>query len=341
MLRDWLSYMNINTNFEFAYPWFLVLLALLPLLIVVYRRKSKKPPTFKVSTTHFIKKSRSFKTRTRHLPFVLRLLALALLIIALARPRDRFTVSHSNGEGIDIMLCMDISGSMNANDFQPTRLEASKRVAADFVQARPGDRIGVTIFSIVSYTLCPVTTDHNIVLQQLSSIRSGYLEEEGTAIGSGLATSVDGLRRSDAKSKIVILLTDGVNIGGTISPDIATNLAKTYGIKVYTIGIGTSGSMNAIQRTEDGEEVQQNIPIDFNSTLLRTIAKETGGEYFYARDNNALQMVYAHINQLEKSKVEVTTHNRYSEKYLPWLLAGLALLIIEFLLRTLVYRRFP
>lgn len=341
MFRDWLSYFDWGYNFEFAYPWVLGLLIILPLLVFVYGRKNRKPATFKVSTTHFIKKAKTFKTRTRHLPFVLRILALACLIIALARPRDKFTVSQSNGEGIDIMLCMDISGSMNANDFSPTRLEAAKQVAASFVMARPGDRIGITIFSIVSYTLCPVTTDHNIVLQQLASIRSGYLEEEGTAIGSGLATSVDGLRRSDAKSKIVILLTDGVNIGGTISPDIATGLAKTYGIKVYTIGIGTKGTMHVTQRTEAGEEVSQNMQIDFNATLLKSIAQQTGGQYYYAKDKNALQMVYANINQLEKSKVEVSKYNRFVERYLPWLLIGLVLLFLEFVLRTTYYKRFP
>ncbi len=341
MFRDWLSYFDWGYNFEFAYPWMLGSLIILPLLVMVYASKNRKTATFKVSTTHFIKKAKTFKTRTRHLPFVLRILALACLIIALARPRDKFTVSQSNGEGIDIMLCMDISGSMNANDFSPTRLEAAKQVAAAFVMARPGDRIGITIFSIVSYTLCPVTTDHNIVLQQLASIRSGYLEEEGTAIGSGLATSVDGLRRSDAKSKIVILLTDGVNIGGTISPDIATGLAKTYGIKVYTIGIGTKGTMNVTQRTEAGEEVSQNMQIDFNATLLKSIAQQTGGQYYYAKDKNALEMVYAHINQLEKSKVEVSTYNRFVEKYLPWLLTGLVLLFLEFVLRTTYYKRFP
>lgn len=339
MLRDWLYNINLGGNFEFAYPWVLYLFLLLPILIFVYRRNYRRPATFKVSTTYFIKKSTSFKTRTQHFPFVLRMFALAFLIIALARPRNKFSVSETNGEGIDIMLCLDISGSMNANDFAPSRLEAAKAVAADFVSARPGDRIGITIFSIVSYTLCPVTTDHSIVLQQLAGIRSGYLEEEGTAIGSGLATSVDGLRKSDAKSKIVILLTDGVNIGGTISPDIATNLAKKFGIKVYTIGIGSKGTMN-LPPGEDSDS-ESDISLDFNAELLQTIASETGGEFYYARDTDALQKVYKNINQLEKSKVAVTTYNQYTDKYLPWLLMALILLSVEMILRTTFYRKFP
>lgn len=339
MLKDIYAY--IGYNFELAHPWVLTLWLLLPILAIIYFRKNKKVATLKVSTTHFLRNVSSFKTRSVHLPFYLRLLAMALLIFALAGPRNKFVESQSNGEGIDIMLCMDISGSMNASDFKPTRLEAAKRVATEFIMARPGDRIGITIFSIVSYTLCPITNDHRVVLQQMSSIKSGYLEAEGTAIGSGLATAVDGIRNSKAKSKVIILITDGVNIGGTIAPDIAIGLAKKFGVKVYTIGIGSSGKMNVSQQSEDGEEVSEDIDVDFNPVLLKNIAQETGGSYFYAKDNNALENVYAKINQLEKSKVVIHTFNRYAERFLPFLLIALVLLIVEFVLRMTYYRKFP
>ena len=234
MLREWFKHI------EFAYPWVLGALLLMPILIYEYiRRNKKQQASLLVTTTHFLKQSSSFKASFQHMLFVLRCLAIICLVFALARPRQKFTETQTSGEGIDIILCFDISGSMTEKDFEPNRLEASKKVASDFVQGRPGDEIGIVIFSNLSFSLCPLTTDHEAVLSQIQNIESGYLQDEGTAIGSGLATSVDRLRTSKTKNKIIVLLTDGVDFGGTIPPDLALQMAKYYGIKVYTIGVGS------------------------------------------------------------------------------------------------------
>ena len=335
MLNHWFQ------NIEFAYPWVFTLLILLPVLVYEYSlRHHRQQASMLVTTTHFVDNARSYKTALLHLPFVLRCLALVCLVVALARPQQRFTESETTGEGIDIILCFDISGSMTERDFLPSRLDAAKDVAAQFVQQRPGDRIGITIFSSVSFTLCPVTTDHNAVLTQISNIQSGYLNEEGTAIGSGLATSVDRLRNDKTKTKIIILLTDGVDFGGTIPPDVARDMAKQYGIKVYTIGIGSD---KEIQQTVDSPfgPMTQTKKLEFNEALLKNLAETTGGQYFHATDKDALQKIYASINQLEKSKIEVTSYDRFSDKYLPWLMAGLSLLLLEIVFRYTVFRKFP
>ena len=323
---------------DFAYPWLLTLLAIIPLLLIFhYRTRVNRSAPIALSTTQQISKVKSWKTRLMHLPVWLRAIAIGALIIAMARPRATFTEKSVTGQGIDIVLCFDISGSMTENDFTPNRLEAAKKVAENFVRTREGDRIGVTIFSNISFTLSPVTTDYNMVLQQISQINSGYLQEEGTAIGSGLATSIDRLRYSKAKSKVIILLTDGMNFGGKISPDIATSMAKTYGIKVYTIGIGSNKTIN----NNDPFAGQSSRTVEFNPELLKNIARQTGGQYFQAGDNKTLNKVYESIGKLEKSDIKMTTYNRYEEKYLPFVLVGIALLMIELLLRLVVLRKFP
>ncbi len=335
MFNDWLQHI------EFAYPWVFGLLLLIPVLIFEYSLRNKRSQaSMLITTTHFVQDTRSYKTVFRHLPFILRCLALICLIIAMARPQLKFTEEQTNGEGIDIILCFDISGSMTEKDFDPNRLEASKEVAEDFVHNRPGDRIGIVIFSNLSFTLCPVTTDHNAVESQIQNIQSGELEEEGTAIGSGLATSVDRLRNSKSKSKIIILLTDGVDFGGAISPDIAKEMAKLYGIKVYTIGVGSEKEVSDVTNTPFGPMTQQR-KLEFNEGLLKDISQSTGGQYFHATDKDALQKIYTSINQLEKSKVEVTTYNRFTDEYLPWLIAGLILILIEIILRYTVFKKFP
>ncbi|HEY0299488.1 MAG TPA: VWA domain-containing protein [Arachidicoccus sp.] len=331
MLINWLK------NIDFAYSWALALLILLPLIAMEYfRRQKKSRANIPITTTHFISKIKTFRTQFYYLPFVLRLLALACLIVALARPRLQFTQTQTNGQGIDIALCFDVSGSMTTPDIAPTRIEAAKEVASEFVREREGDRIGVVIFSSISFTLCPVTTDYNMVLNSIQNIRSGYLEEAGTAIGSGLATSIDRLHNSKAKSKVIILLTDGVDFGGQISPDIATSMAKTFGIKIYTIGIGTNS-------VDDNGQVQNNqqASLEYNPELLKTIAQQTGGQFFQARDKNALKKVYESINQLEKSDIQISSYNRYEEKFLPWLVAALVLVFAEEVLRLTVFRKFP
>ncbi|MGI8950133.1 MAG: vWA domain-containing protein [Chitinophagaceae bacterium] len=335
MLTNWLQHI------EFAYPWVFGFLLLIPILIYEYMLRNKKSQaSMLVTTTHFVEDTKSYKTVLRHAPFMLRCLAIICLIVALARPQLKFTEEQTTGEGIDIILCFDISGSMTEKDFDPDRLEASKQVAAQFVENRPGDRIGIVIFSNISFTLCPITTDHNAVLSQIQGIESGELEEEGTAIGSGLATSVDRLRSSKSKTKIIILLTDGVDFGGTISPDIAKEMAKLYGIKVYTIGVGSEKEVTDVTNTPFGP-MTETRKLEFNERLLRDLAQSTGGQYFHATDKEALQKIYASINQLEKSKVEVTTYNRFTDKYLPWLIAGLSLIVIEMILRYTIFKKFP
>ena len=335
MLTEWFQHIS------FAYTWVLGALLLIPVLIIEYTRRNQRMyASMLVTTTHFIKNTRSFKTVMRHIAFVLRCLALIFFIIALARPQLKYSEEINEGEGIDIILCFDISGSMTSRDFQPNRLEASKAVAMEFVKNRPGDRIGIVIFSNLSFTLCPITTDHNTVLSQIENIQSGYLQDEGTAIGSGLATSVDRLRNSTAKTKIVVLLTDGVDFGGTIPPDMAGNMAKMYKIKVYTIGVGTEGEIQEVVNSPLGA-VTQTRKMEFNENLLQTLASETGGQYFHATDKEALMKIYTSINQLEKSKIQVTNYERAVDKFFPWILAGVIAVVLEVILRYTMFRKFP
>ncbi len=335
MLTEWFQHIS------FAYTWVLGALLLIPVLIIEYTRRNRRmQASMLVTTTHFIKNTRSFKTAMRHLAFVLRCLALIFFIVALARPQLKYSEEINEGEGIDIILCFDISGSMTSRDFQPNRLEASKAVAMEFVKNRPGDRIGIVIFSNLSFTLCPITTDHKTVLSQIENIQSGYLQDEGTAIGSGLATSVDRLRNSVAKTKIVVLLTDGVDFGGTIPPDMAGNMAKMYKIKVYTIGVGTEGEIQEVVNSPLGA-VTQTRKMEFNENLLQTLASETGGQYFHATDKEALMKIYTSINQLEKSKIQVTNYERAVDKFFPWILAGVIAVVLEVILRYTMFRKFP
>ncbi len=335
MLYKWFTYTT------FAYPWVLPLLLAVPLLIYWHVKKhQQQTASFSVTTTHFLQRRTSWKVGMRHLPFILRCMALTALIIALARPQHKFTEQQTDGEGIDIVLCFDISGSMTEQDFQPNRLEASKEVASEFVRNRPGDRIGVTIFSSQSFTMCPITTDHNTVLAQINNIQSGYLQDEGTAIGSGVATSVDRLRSSKSKSKVIVLLTDGVDFGGMIPPDIAKDMAKTYGIKVYTIGVGSNKEMDVQVQTEFGTTTQKK-KLEFNEGLLKNMAEETGGQYFHAADKDALKNVYQSINQLEKTKVQLTTYSRFTDQYFWFLAVGLGLVVMELFLRLTVVKKFP
>jgi Ca-activated chloride channel family protein len=258
----------------------------------------------------------------------------------MALPRLKYTEQQTEGEGIDIVLCFDISGSMLAKDFQPNRLEAAKKVAQQFVQQRPGDRIGIVIFSSASFTLCPITPDHNAVLTQIGNIESGYLQEEGTAIGSGIATSVDRLRHGKSKSKVIILLTDGVDVGGAVPPDIAKQMARQFGIKIYSIGIGSDKEISEVIESPLGN-VTQTRKLEYNENLLKDIAQITGGQYFQATDNAALEKIYASINRLEKSKIELKTYEHFTNKFLPFLLTGIILLALETLLRYTVFRKFP
>ena len=335
MLYDWFKHIS------FASPYVLGLLVIIPVLIFWYRKNNMaRQGSMIITTTHFISEVRSNRTWLKHFPFVLRCLAIACLIVALARPQHKFTEQQTQGEGIDIVLCFDISGSMTEKDFLPNRLQASKDVALDFVNTRAGDRIGVVIFSRQSFTLCPLTTDMNTVLSQISRIQSGYLTEDGTAIGSGLATSVDRLKDSKTKSRIIILLTDGVDFGGTIPPDIAKEMAKLYKIKVYTIGVGSEKEIDEQVETPFGK-MNNKKRLEFNEDLLKDLALETGGQYFHALDREGLEKIYTSINQLEKSTIKVTTYSRFTEEFLPWLLAAFGLLLVEIVLRYTVFKKFP
>jgi Ca-activated chloride channel family protein len=281
----------------------------------------------------------SWKTGFRHLPFVLRLLAIGFVVAAIARPQTMFEEQNAEGEGVDIVLCIDVSGSMTAQDLTPNRLEAAKNVAIDFVNKRLTDRIAVVIFSGESFTQCPLTTDHAVLISAIENIRNGLLED-GTAIGSGLGTSVDRLRTSKSKSKVVILLTDGENNGGLIDPQTAKEIAKAFQVKVYTIGVGTDGYAPQPVNTPMGVVMQQG-KVSIDEKLLKQIAGETGGKYFRAKDNAGLTGIYDEINSLEKSKVEISTRTRYTEKFFPFVIAALALLLLEMLLKFTVFRKFP
>ena len=330
---------NYFNDITFGQPWFFVLLALLPLLMVWYFFKGNNQQGAIIISDASAKGLSSWKNTFRHLPFVLRLLALSCIIIALARPQTKNELQQAEGEGVDIVLCLDVSGSMTAQDLLPNRLEAAKKVAADFVTRRANDRIGVVIFAGESFTQCPITTDHNVLLTAIENIHNGLLED-GTAIGSGLGTSVDRIRNSKSKSKVIILLTDGENNGGLIDPKTAKEIAKAYSIKVYTIGVGTDGYAPQPFNTPLGVQMQS-VKVTIDEKLMKEIAIETGGKYFRAKDNDGLIKIYDEIDGLEKSKVEISTLTRYTEKFFPFVMAALALIILELVFRFTVFRKFP
>ena len=329
---------------HFASPYYLWLLsALVPMIAYYVWRTLQGGASIQISSVEgVVRAPKTVRYWLRHLPFVLRLAALALLIVALARPQDVERLSRTNTEGIDIMLALDVSGSMLARDFRPDRLEAAKEVAGSFISDRYGDRIGLVVFAGEAFTQSPLTADQSTLLTLLGRVRSGLIED-GTAIGNGLATAINRLRESDAKSKVIILLTDGVNNRGEIAPQTAAEIAKAQGIRVYTIGVGTEGMAPYpavdIYGTPTGGTVMAKVEID--EKTLRSIAEQTGGQYFRATDKAKLKAIYDQINQLEKSKVEVTEHVTYHEQFLLWALAGLGLLVLEFLFSNLVLKRIP
>jgi Ca-activated chloride channel homolog len=326
-------------DIKFTHPYFFALGLILPLLLFWYfKTNSAKTAAIGISTLAADGLG-SWKSSFRHLPFVCRILSLCFLIVALANPQTKNDEQHAEGEGIDIMLCLDVSGSMTAQDLLPNRLEAAKNVAIDFVNKRKNDRIGIVIFSGESFTQCPLTSDHGILVTAIQNIHSGLLLD-GTAIGDGLGTGVDRLRSSKAKSKIIVLLTDGENNGGLIDPKTAKEIAKSFGIKVYTIGVGTDGEAERPTQTAMGLEVQK-IRVSIDEKLLKEIAGQTGGKYFRAKDNEGLKNIYTTIDTLEKSKVELSTITNFTNKFLPFAIAAAFFLLLEILLRYLVFRKFP
>lgn len=330
------SYFN---NIKFTEPWFFILFVVIPAMIIWYVMKNDQRQGAILISDASAPGLSSWKTSLRHIPFIVRLLTISLIILALARPQYVYQEENAEGEGVDIILCIDVSGSMTAQDFTPNRLEAAKNVAIDFVNKRLTDRIGVVIFSGESFTQCPLTTDHDVLIAAIKNIHNGLLED-GTAIGSGLGTSVDRLRTSKSKSKVVILLTDGENNGGLIDPKTAKEIAKAFGIKVYTIGVGTEGYAPQPVQTPMGI-VMQNGKVSIDEKLLKEIAGETGGKYFRAKNNENLTDIYADINNLEKSKVEITKQTNRIDKFYPFLFAALGLLLLELLLRYTLFKKFP
>lgn len=326
-------------DITFSKPWAFSLFILLPVLVGWYVFKNNSSRSSLPVSAITTKGLNSWKTSLRHLPFICRLCCLSFIIIALAQPQTVNDDQHAEGEGVDIVLCIDVSGSMTAQDFQPNRLEAAKNVAIDFVNKRPTDRIGVVIFSGESFTQCPLTTDHNVLINAIQNIRNGLLED-GTAIGSGLGTSVDRLRGSKSKTKIVVLLTDGENNGGLIDPKTAKEIAKSFGVRVYTIGVGSEGYAPQPVNTPLGV-VMQNEKVSIDEKLLTEIATETGGKYFRARDNESLAGIYRNIDGLEKSKVEIINTIRYQDKFFPFILAAIAFLLLEVILNYTIFRKFP
>lgn len=326
---------------QFANPTYLYLLLLLAPLIAWYViRMSKTQASFKVpSTVAFKDKSRSWRVYLRHLPFGLRTVAIGLIVVVVARPQAIDSWEQSETQGIDIVLALDVSGSMLAQDLQPNRLEAAKKVAAEFITDRNNDNIGLVIFAGESFTQCPMTTDHKVLLNLLNGIDFGLIED-GTAIGLGLANGVNRLKESKSKSKVIILLTDGSNNRGQIAPLTAADLARSYGIRVYTIGVGTKGMAPTPVQTPFGMRLQ-NMPVDIDEKTLTDIASMTGGKYFRAVDNESLRSIYSEIDDLEKYLISVQNVTRKQELFLPFALWALGLILAELILRRTWLRNIP
>jgi Ca-activated chloride channel family protein len=322
----------------FADPLFLYLLLVIPAMVAFYILKQQKA-TASVrmpGLQPFSLTGTTFRHYLRHVLFAFRAASVALLIVVLARPQKTDKFQDISTEGIDIVLTQDISGSMLARDFRPDRLDASKNIATEFISGRPYDRIGLVVFSGESFTQCPLTTDHAVLINLLREIQSGMIED-GTAIGMGLATAVNRIKDSKAKSKVIILLTDGVNNRGEVAPATAADIAKTFGIRVYTIGVGTQGMAPYPVQTPYGIQYQD-MPVEIDEGILREIALTTGGKYFRATDNDKLMQVYKEIDKLEKSKIDVRQFSRKEERFLIPALLAFVLLVIEITARNTIFK---
>lgn len=330
------------SKMEFAYPGFFYALILVPLMVAWYFWKGRKG-TAPLSISGFENlddNMSSVRVWIRHVLAMLRVAAVILLILVLARPQSSNQWEQVTTEGIDIVMCMDVSSSMRAMDFKPNRLEASKDVGIEFVNARQNDRFGLVVFAGESFTQCPMTTDRAVVINFMKDIDFGVIED-GTAIGMGLATAVNRIKDSKAKSKVIILLTDGINNRGDVGPVTAAELAESFGIRVYTIGVGSQG--NALVPVQDmlGRIVTQSMPVEIDEQVLQNIAETTDGAYFRATNNNTLREIYQEIDQLEKTRLDVKQFNKKKEEYFPFLLAALLLLLTEVFLRYTLLRTIP
>ena len=327
-------------SLTFAEPLFLWFLVIIPLIVVYYIFRFRKiTPTYRLSSLSFLKDVKpGTRLYLKHIIFSLRMVALALVIVIIARPQSTDNWQNISTEGIDIMLAMDISGSMLARDFNPDRLEAAKNVATEFITGRPTDRIGLVIFSGESFTQCPLTTDHAVLINLMREMQSGMIED-GTAIGLGLATAINRIKESDAKSKVIILLTDGVNNRGEIAPVTAAEIAQTLGLRVYTIGVGTRGMAPYPVQTPTGTRYQ-NMPVEIDEDVLQEISGMTGGKYFRATDNESLKRIYNEIDALEKSRIDVQEYSRKNDEYLPFAIALMLVILLEMLINNLFLRKY-
>jgi len=325
-------------DWEFAHIWVLWTLLIIPLLTAFHiLRYWKRQPSVSFSASNYLPAQGFIASKLVHIPFILRMLAIGALIVALARPQSSSSWQDVKTEGIDIVVAMDISSSMLARDFEPNRLEASKEVAQEFILNRPNDRIGLVVYAGESFTQCPLTTDHDKLINLFQDLEFGLIEN-GTAIGMGLANAVNRLKESDAKSKVVILLTDGENTAGNIPPITAAEIASSFGVKVYTIGVGTKGMAPMPAQDYFGRITYVNEEVNIDEKTLKSIAKITNGKYFRATDNESLSSIYEEIDQLEKTVIEETQFEKKNEEFLIITLVGLALLLIEFLMKKLVFK---
>lgn len=327
---------------EFARPALLYfLLVHIPIIVWYVFKNHQSNSSIKVSSVDAVVENRAwFKEILRHVLFGTRIIAISFLIIALARPQASDKWENVDTMGIDIMLSIDISGSMLARDFKPDRLEAAKNVATEFISGRRNDRMGLVVFSGESFTQCPLTTDHAVLINLFKEVKSGMIED-GTAIGVGLANAVKRLKDSDAISKVIILLTDGVNNSGAIDPLTAAELAKTFGIRVYTVGVGSIGTAPYPVIDYWGRTVYQDIPVEIDEETLQKIADLTGGKYYRATNNDNLKQIYAEIDLLEKSKINVKEFSRKEERFMFWVWLALILLLTEVVVRKTVLRSIP
>lgn len=327
----------------FASPAFLWGLLIIPLLVVWYIMyyRNQKPTLQFSSISLFIKPRKTIRQRLYPMLFILRMLVLALLIVVMARPQSKLSRQEMKVEGIDIVLAMDVSGSMLAEDFKPNRLEAAKKVAESFIKGRKSDRIGLVEFAGEAFTQTPLTIDHNVLLSQLDKVKSGEIED-GTALGDGLATAINRVKDSKAVSKVIILLTDGVNNQGSVDPKSAAEIAALYGIRLYTIGLGTRGMAPYPFRTPFGGIQYQNIPVEIDEPLMEDMAESTnGGKYFRATNKKSLENIFSEIDEMEKTRIDVTQYNQTKDEYLPFLILALLLLGLEILLELFYFRTTP
>ena len=326
--------------FEYPKLLWLMVVPVLMALHYIWIELSGRRPHLRVSTSvPWMQGGRSFMSLLRHVPFLLRVFALVMIIIAIARPRSSQEMERVDTEGIDIILAMDVSTSMLARDFTPDRINASKDIAIEFIAQRPSDRMGIVVFAGESFTQCPLTTDRATLINMMKEVQTDLIED-GTAIGNGLATAVARMKDSDAKSRVVILLTDGVNNRGEISPQMAAEIAKTYGVRVYTIGVGANGMAPYPVMTPWGVEVQ-NVKVEIDEALLSEIADATGGRYFRATDNTKLAEIYSEINKMEKARTTVDSFPVYKELFGMYALLALLALLLELLFNWFVIRRLP